>query len=422
MMASGRYAIPSALECNRTFLLEPRNAAYLELAPAMLFGRPEGEDVGEIFPMAMLRSWWQFPLPGLPTTFDIATRVGHGVRQLFRAPVKHEEWLMYRDRACAANSVSRNKSKFIDLNPFMGEFGRTPGGLDGIQLSRNVFMPLPLSHRYFAVCSSSPSTRAYKTDSCLVRFERLAAAEWILYFGVAYLHKICISRTAMVLDGGTIALKERFQGAFPPMTVSCAFTGVWPKSTVVWDDILRFARLARDAPRDSRFARKYSVTRVEEYAVTLDATDGTVLTASEFSVRYTHLAHGSRAGLQSETERREADVGGGVEERTNVLDTRMTRSEFLAFAGSEGRSILDQSTLRGSTISVRDALSACIAECTYWRSQYNRVNSSSYAWYQGQGYGQPSSSDQQAGASGYVYGSSGYRSGFGEQYCPYERR
>ena len=97
MMANGRYAIPPALECDRTFLHEPRDAAYLELASAMLFGRPGGEDVGEIFPMAMLPSWWQFPLPGLPTTLDIATRVGHGVRQMFRAPVTHEEWLMYRD-------------------------------------------------------------------------------------------------------------------------------------------------------------------------------------------------------------------------------------------------------------------------------------------------------------------------------------
>ena len=41
--------------------------------------------VGEIFPMAMLSSWWQFPLPGLPTTLDVATRVGHGLRQMFRA-------------------------------------------------------------------------------------------------------------------------------------------------------------------------------------------------------------------------------------------------------------------------------------------------------------------------------------------------
>ena len=177
MMANGRYAIPPALECDGTFLHETRNAAYLEFASAMLFVRPGGEDVGEIFPMAMLPSWWQFPLPGLPTTLYIATRVGHGVRQLFRAPVTHEEWLMYRDRACVANSVLRNKSRFIDLNPFMGEFGRTPGSLDGIQFSRNVFLPLPPSHRYFAVCSGSPSTRAYRTDSCLVRFERLAAAD-----------------------------------------------------------------------------------------------------------------------------------------------------------------------------------------------------------------------------------------------------
>ena len=97
-----------------------------------------------------------------------------------------------------------------------------------------------------------------------MRFEQLAAAEWVLYFGVAYLHNIYISGTAMVLEGGTMALMGRFQGAFPPMSVSPAFTGVWPRSTVVWDDIQRFKRLARDAPRESRFARKYSVTRVEE--------------------------------------------------------------------------------------------------------------------------------------------------------------
>ena len=154
----------------------------------------------------------------------------------------------------------------------------------------------------------------------------------------------------------------------------------------------------------------------------MDPTDGTVLTASEFGIRYPHLAHGFRVGLQSENERREADVSGRVEELTNVLDTRMTRSKFLDFAGSEGRSILDQSTLRGTTMSARDALSARIAECTYWRSQYNRVNSSSYAGYQGQGYGQPSGSDQQSGAIGYAYASSGYRSGFGQQNEPYERR
>ena len=156
----------------------------------MLFERPGGEDVGEIFPMAMLPSWWHFPLPGIPTTFDAATRMGHGVRQLFRAPVTDEEWLMYRDRACTANSVSRNKSGFIDLNPFMGKFGRMAGGLDGIQFSHNAFLPLPPIHRYFAVFSGSPSTRTYNTDSCLVRIKRLAAAEWVLYFGVAKLQKI----------------------------------------------------------------------------------------------------------------------------------------------------------------------------------------------------------------------------------------
>ena len=266
-------------------------------------GLPDGYD-------AQLVSWWQFPLPELPTKLDVATGVDHGVCQFFRAKVTHEEWLMYRDRASAANSVPRNKSRFIDLNPFMGEFGRTPGGLDGIQFSRNVFLSLPLSHRYFAVCTGSSSTRAYKTDSCMVRFGRLAAAEWVLYFRVAYLHKTCISGTAMLLDGGTIALKKRFQGASPPMPVSPALTGVWPRSTVVRNDSLRFATLARDAPRDSRFARKDSVTCVEEYAVTLDSPDGIVLPAAEFSVRYPHLAHESRVGLHSETGRSEADVGG----------------------------------------------------------------------------------------------------------------
>ena len=85
MMAHGRYATPPALECNRTFLHEPRDTAYLELTSAMLLGRPGGKDVGEIFPMAMLSSWCQFPLPVLPTTLDVATHVIHGVRQLFRA-------------------------------------------------------------------------------------------------------------------------------------------------------------------------------------------------------------------------------------------------------------------------------------------------------------------------------------------------
>ena len=100
----------------------------------------------------------------------------------------------------------------------------------------------------------------------------------------------------------------------------------------------------------------------------------------------------------------------------------MTRSEFLAFAGSEGLSILDESTLHGSTMSVRDVLSAFNAEFTYWHSQCNLVNSSRYAGYQGQGYGQPSGSDQQTGASGYDYVFSGYRFGFGRQDDPYERR
>ena len=97
-----------------------------------------------------------------------------------------------------------------------------------------------------------------------------------------------------MLDGGTNALLERFQGAFLPMPVSPAFTGVWPKSTVVWDDILHFERLARDALRDSLFLRKYSVTCTEESAVTSDPTDGIERTEAEFSVRYPHLSLGSR--------------------------------------------------------------------------------------------------------------------------------
>ena len=83
MIANGRYAIPPALECNRTFLHEPRDAAYAELASAMLFGQPGGEEVGAILPMAMLPTWWQFPFAGLPTTLDVATRVVQGVCQLF---------------------------------------------------------------------------------------------------------------------------------------------------------------------------------------------------------------------------------------------------------------------------------------------------------------------------------------------------
>ena len=84
---------------------------------------------------------------------------------------------MYRDQACAANSVSRNKSRFVDLNLFMGELGRTPGGLDDTQFSRNMFLPLPPSHRYFAVCSGSPSTRAWKTGGVmgLIFWRRLFA-------------------------------------------------------------------------------------------------------------------------------------------------------------------------------------------------------------------------------------------------------
>ena len=104
----------------------------------MLFGRVGHGDIGEIFRMAMLPAWWQFPLPGLPTTLDVPTRVGHGVRQLFDAPVTHEEWLMYHDRSCPSSTVSRGRSRFIDLNPYMREFERSRGGLDGVRFCRNV--------------------------------------------------------------------------------------------------------------------------------------------------------------------------------------------------------------------------------------------------------------------------------------------
>ena len=107
MMSHGRYLVPPALECDRTFLHDPRDAGYVDLTSAMLFGRAGQGDVGEIFPMAMLPSWWKFPSPSLPTTLDVATRVGHGVRQVFHAPVPHEEWLMYRDRPCTSFTVSR---------------------------------------------------------------------------------------------------------------------------------------------------------------------------------------------------------------------------------------------------------------------------------------------------------------------------
>ena len=259
MMANGRYATPPPLVRDCTFLYEPHDASYLELASAMLFGRPGGEDGGA--------------LPdGDPTQLvaDFPPRVSHYVRccdpcgsqctPFVPGPMTQEEWLMYWDRDSACNSLSWNKYRLIDLKPFMGEFGRSPVN----QFLLNLFLPLPSIHRYLAVCSGSPSTRAYKTDSCLVRFERLAAAAWVLYLGVSYMHKICNSGTAMVLEGGTIALMERFQGAFPLIPVSPDFTGVWHKSTVVWDDILRFAGFARDSSRDSRFARKYSGTRVED--------------------------------------------------------------------------------------------------------------------------------------------------------------
>ena len=148
------------------------------------------------------------------------------------------------------------------------------------------------------------------TGLSLARFERLADAEWILYFAVAYLHKICISGTAMVLSDKTIAVMERYAGAFPPVPFDPTFTGVWLRSAVVRVHILRFARLTRSAPMDSRFLRRYSVMKADEWAVTLDPADGEVLAAVGFSDRYKHLAYGARTGLQSEAERRGADAGG----------------------------------------------------------------------------------------------------------------
>ena len=67
--------------------------------------------------------------------------------------------------------------------------------------------------------------------------------------------------------------------------MSHAFTRVWSKSTMVWVDTLHFMRLARDAPPDSCFVRKYSVTRVRESGITVGPTNDAVLTAAEFSVR-----------------------------------------------------------------------------------------------------------------------------------------
>ena len=96
----------------------------------------------------------------------------------------------------------------------------------------------------------------------------------------------------MVLSDEAVAIIERYAGAFPPLPVDPTFTGVWPCSAVVWDDILRFARLTRSAPMHSRFLRRYSVMKADECAVTLDPADGEVLTAVEFSDRYKHLAYG----------------------------------------------------------------------------------------------------------------------------------
>ena len=152
------------------------------------------------------------------------------------------------------------------------------------------------------------------TRLSLVRLERLAAAEWILYFGV-YLHKICVSRTAIVISDESIAVMERYAGnrrvCWQRLPVDPTFTGGLPRTAVVWDDILRFARLARFAPMDSRFLRRYSFMKADEWAVTLDLADGEVLTTVGLCDRYKHLAYGARTGLRSEAERRGADAEGG---------------------------------------------------------------------------------------------------------------
>ena len=82
--------------------------------------------------MAMLPACWQFPLPGLPTALDVPTRVGHGVRQVFHAPVTHEEWLMYHDRSCLVYRVTGevqvhpSKSLHGGVWAFASWFGRPP--------------------------------------------------------------------------------------------------------------------------------------------------------------------------------------------------------------------------------------------------------------------------------------------------------
>ena len=115
--------------------------------------------------------------------------------------------------------------------------------------------------------------RANATGLRLARFERPTAAEWILYFGVPYLHKVCISGTAMVLSDEAIAVMERYTRPFPPLPVDPSFICVLHRSAVVWEDILRFARLSRSAPMKSRFLRRYFVTTADEWAVALDPAD-----------------------------------------------------------------------------------------------------------------------------------------------------
>ena len=192
----------------------------------------------------------------------------------------------------------------------------------------------------------------------------------------------------MVLSDESIAVMECYAGAFPPLPVDPTFTGVWPRNAVVWDDILRFARLARSAPMDSRLLRRYSVMKGEEWAVTLYLADGEVLTSVEFSDRYKHLAYGSRTGLQSKAERRGADADGrradgresGLRDaRTDVLDMQIPRSEFLAFGSSEGHAILEQANLSGSATSLRDVFIGCINKYTYWRGQTCRADASTCA-------------------------------------------
>ena len=86
MMSHGRYLVPPALECNRTFLHDPRDAGYVELASAMLFGRACHGDIGGSFQ-------WRCYLP-----------VGNS-----RCPVSQRRWMSRPAwvMACARCSMLR---------------------------------------------------------------------------------------------------------------------------------------------------------------------------------------------------------------------------------------------------------------------------------------------------------------------------